>query len=87
MWNLARKDPTWLNTRYEILRTWNSKHQGLWIITMKNMIKKSYFNDEYYLIAIELILRGTFIIRVFIEENTKNHILDQLVRLWKKNKM
>ena len=48
------------------------------------MVNKSYCNDEPYLIAIELKQRGTFIIRVYMKENMKNHILDQLVKLLKR---
>ena len=53
MWNLAQQGSPWLDTRYEVFRIWNSKHQG--VITKKNMVMKSYCNDESYQQAIELI--------------------------------
>ena len=80
------KDPTWLDTIYEIFSTWNTKLQGVWIITKKNMANKSYCNDEPYLIEIELKQRGTFIIGVYMKENMK--IISWSVRKTiKKNKM
>ena len=50
------------------------------------MVKMSYNNNEPFLMAVELVQKGTFIIGVYMQETKKNYILDQLIKLIKKNK-
>ena len=63
------KDPPLLDTDYEMFKTWNVKHQRVSIITIRNMVKMSYNNDEPFLMAVEFIQKGTFIIGVYMHES------------------
>ena len=74
------KDPTGIDRRYDIFRTQDANHQGVWILAKKNTVLKSYVNEEPYIIAIELINK-TFIIGVYMKEDSKYLILEQLKNL------
>ena len=78
---------TWLkevpkgwDKRYETFRTKDTNHQGIWIITKKNIVCKSYINEEPFIIAVELINK-TFIIGIYMKEGVKQVILEQLKNL------
>ena len=51
------------------------------------MVKMSYNNDEPFLMAAELVQKGTFIIGVYMQETKKNYIHDQLTKLIKRIKL
>ena len=74
------KDPTGIDRRYDIFRTQDANHQGVWILAKKNTVLKSYINEEPYIIAIELINK-TFIIGVYMKEDSKYLIFEQLKNL------
>ena len=70
-----------MDKRYDIFRTADATHQGVCIIVKKGTVKKSYVKSESFIIANELIYRGTTIIGVYMEYDLKDIILEQLIKL------
>ena len=74
------KPPTLLDKRFDIYRTVDSPHQGVWILARKGLVVKSYINNEPFIIAVQLESKqGTFVIDTYLKE--KAVILDQLRNL------
>ena len=70
------KKPTTIDTRYDIHRTIDADHQGVMILTKKNLVVKTYINEEPYLIAVEITYNETiFIVEVYMKEEKKVEIL------------
>ena len=51
------------------------------------MVKMSNNNGKPFLMAVELVQKGTFIIGVDMQKTKKNYILDQLTKLIKRTKL
>ena len=75
------RNPSIIDKGYDTFRTVDSAHQGACIIAKKGTVRKSFINDESYLMAIELIYTGTIVIGVYMKEDLKDKILEQLVKL------
>ena len=78
------KDPTGINQEYETFRTINWSSKGVCIICKRGIVEKSYTNDEPYLMAIKLRQQDTYIIGVYMKEDIKQNILNQIVNLLKR---
>ena len=75
------RNPSIIDKRYDTFRTLDSAHQGVCIIAKRGTVRKSFINDEPYLMAVELIYTGTIVIGVYMKEDLKDKILEQLVKL------
>ena len=78
------KDPTGINQEYETFRTINWRSKGVCITCKRGIAEKSFTNDEPYLMAIKLRQQDTYIIRVYMKEDIKQNILNQIVNLLKR---
>ena len=74
------RNPSIIDKRYDTFRTVDSAHQGVCIIAKRGTVRKSFINDESYLMAVELIYTGTIVIGVYLKEDLKDKILEQLVK-------
>ena len=81
---LLSKDSTEINQEYEAFRTINWSRKGVCIICKRGIVEKSFTNDEPYLIAIKLRQQDTYIIGIYMKEDMKEIILNQIVNLLKK---
>ena len=72
------KTPTGIDKRYDWFRTKDADHQGVMIIAKKDTVLKAYMNDEPYILAVELNNSKIFIIGVYMKEEMKNAILEEL---------
>ena len=67
------KLPTWLDKRFDIYKTVDSPHQGVWILARKGLVVKSFINNEPFIIAVQLVSKqGTFVIGTYLKEKSKS---------------
>ena len=79
------KKSTTIDKRYDIHRTIDSDYQGVIILTKKNLAIKAYINEEPYIITVEIAYNETiFIIGIYMKEELKVKILEQLKNLLNK---
>ena len=81
MWDLADQEPkhNWLKIWYFQKSRFCTSRSMHYI--KKGTVRKSFINDESYLMAVELIYTGTILIGVYMKEDLKDKILEQLVKL------
>ena len=76
------KEPKNIDARYDIFHTKFSKHQGVWIIAIKDSISKIISNEEPYILAAKTKdLNPCFIIGAYFKEDIKERILEQIENL------
>ena len=76
--NLAQQNTNRNRQKIRLIQNQRCSHQGVMIIAKKDTVLKAYMNDEPYILAVELNNSKIFIIGVYMKEEMKNAILEEL---------
>ena len=67
-----------MDKRYDAYRTVDAPHQGVWIMTKKDLVKRCFKNDEPYMIALDMNIPNTYLIGIYVNDSKREEIIDQL---------
>ena len=67
-----------MDKRNDVYRTVDAPHQGVWIMTKKDMVRRYFKNEEPYMIALEMNIPNTYLIGIYVKDSKREEIINQL---------